>query len=51
VFRWVIPKTTDAKTENSTAAVKWESSRVILFFRSRLLSDGNVVGVGRADEI
>src|SRR6185369_8212729 len=46
-----MPKTTEAKTENSTAAVKWESSRVIRFFRSRLLPDGDVVGVGGADEI
>ena len=31
VLRWVIPKTTEANTENRTAAVKWESSRVIRF--------------------
>src|ERR1043165_9213494 len=46
-----MPKTTDANTENSTAALKWESSRVIRLFRSRLFSDGNVVGIGYADEI
>src|SRR5689334_14005291 len=46
-----MPKTTEANSENRTAALKWESSRVIRFFRSRFLSDGDVVGVGDADEV
>src|SRR6266478_9817239 len=46
-----MPKTTEANTENNTAALKWESSRVIRFFRSRLFSDGDVVGISHADEI
>jgi len=45
-----MPKTSEAKTENSTAAVKWESSGSFGFsdhasFRWRC------VGVGRADEV
>src|SRR5713226_4807653 len=52
-----MPKTTEANTENSRAALKWESSRVIFsfpscfHFPSRLLPDGDVVGVGHTDEV
>src|SRR5882724_608206 len=46
-----MPKTTDANSEKSTAALKWESSRVIRLFRSQFLSDRDMVGIGNTDEI